>query len=195
MLPFRQIAAFFIRLLVIYGLLLILWPGVKPTYAGIFSAQGNLVFRSLIPRGPVYLRPMVPPSAGVFDTEIHLLNLRSGAGGMIPASSRRAYAQTILLVSLVLATPLPWWRRFTALVWGLILVDVAITCKLFVAVLHGFSDSHVRLLVPAPPWDRILPLANQLVANDIVTLFIVPVFIWILVTFRRTDWAEFAHGR
>lgn len=188
MLPFRRIAGFFCRLLVIYGLLVIPWPGVKAAYVALNSGGGNLIFRSLIPGGRVVFHP-VPPPAGKFDTHIYFLNLQSGATGMVPTSGRDpAYVQTVFLVSLVLATPLPWRRRLWALLWGLILVNMAIACRLLICVLHEFSSARLSLLAPGPPWENLLQRAYDFTGGDVVMMLMLPVFIWILVSFRRDDY-------
>jgi|SRR3972149_774246 len=188
MLPFRRIAGFFCRLFLIYGFLVAPWPGINAGYAALFSAGGNQVFRSIVPGGSVRFHP-VPPPAGKFDTHVHLANLRSGGTMMYKISSRDpAYLQTTLLTSLVLATPLPWRRRLWALLLGMILVNVAIVCKLLVTVLHGFSSTRVALLDPSPPWDKVLAVAYDFAVGDVVMLLMLPVFIWILVCFRQSDW-------
>ncbi len=187
MLPPRRIAGFFCRLLVIYGLLVIPWPGIKAAYAALYSGSGNLFFGSLVSGGSVRFHPMSPPK-GKFDTHIHLVNLRSAAKETVITSSRiPGYLPTAFLVSLVLATPLPWRRRLWALLCGLLLVNAGVVCKLFVTVLHRFSSTGLSLLAPAPLWKKLLRLANDFAEGDVVMLLMLPVFIWILVSFRGDD--------
>ena len=187
MLPFRLIAGFFCRLLVIYALLAIPWPGIKAGYAAIFRAGGNLIFGSLVSGGSVHFHPMLEPQ-DKFDTHIHFVNLRSGEKKKLLTSSRNpGYLQTAFLVSLVLATPVPWRRRLWALLWGLIPLNMAIAGRLLVRVLYMFSSARLSLLAPGPPWENVLQRANDFAAGDVVMMLMLPVFIWILVSFRRDD--------
>ena len=184
---FRRIAGFFARLVAIYALLVIAWPGIKTAYAVVYSAGGNLVFQTLMPWSSIRFHPRVDPT-GQFDTRINFANKRTGAEGWILASSRNCgYLQTAFLVSLVLATSLPWRRRLWALLWGLILVNVAVACKLLVILLAGFSHGGFLLKLP-PAWEKVLEVGYHLASNDLASLWPVSVFIWILVSFRRTDW-------
>jgi hypothetical protein len=188
MLSFRRIGGFFGRVLLIYGLFVVSWAGIKADYAALYSGGWNLVFRSLIPGGSVRFHA-TPPPTGKHDTYIDFVNLRSGARGTLTTSSRDpAYLQTAFLVSLVLATPLPWRRRLWALVGGLILVHALIAGRLLVTVLHEFSRAQFSLLAPGPPWNKVLSVANRLAVGDVVMLLMLPVFIWILVCFRQSDW-------
>lgn len=184
----RRIAGFFARLAIIYGLFVIPWPGIKTGYAAFFRVSGTFFFESLIPGGSVRFEP-APNPTGRFDTVILCVNKRTGAEAEADASSRNSgYLQTALLISLVLATPLPWSRRVWALLWGLLLVNVAMACTTLVLLLRIFS-SRGFLLELTPFWDKILEVAFGLAMTDAVTLWPVSVLTWIVVSFRRSDWA------
>ncbi|MHC4697956.1 MAG: hypothetical protein ACYTFA_14580, partial [Planctomycetota bacterium] len=125
MLRFRGITGFFTRLSVIYILFVLPWPGLKAEYAAFFRTGGNLVLPSLIPEGSIRLAP-APDPTDRFDTYIHFANKRTGGEGEAVASSRNSgYLQTAFLISLILATPQAWSGRLWALLWGLILVNLA----------------------------------------------------------------------
>ena len=101
-----------------------------------------------------------------------------------------AYLQTGFLASLFLATPVRWRRRLRALSWGLILVHVAIVGKMLVTVLNAYSGKGVSLLARTWPWEDIMAVAYVFAERDILTLVMLPVLLWILVSFRRADWAS-----
>ncbi len=192
MLPFRQIVSFFARLLAVYGLFVIAWPGIQGACTVVFCAGGNLVFRSLIPGGSVRFHPL-PDTGDKLDTRIHLTNKRSQAMAKISAYSRRfAYLQSALLVSLVLATPLPWRRRLWTLLCGLILLNVVIACNMLIGLLRAFA-SRVGLLNLTPAWDKVLQVAYELAFINVASLWPLPVLVWILVSFRRADLVKWVH--
>lgn len=185
----RRIAAFACWLLLIYGALTALLPVLAPPYAVLFSAGGNLIFQSLVPDGYVHMHPMSDPTA-LHDTHVHVTNRRTGGTAMVGTDSRMAsYLPTAFLVSLLLATPLPWRRKLWAMALGLILVNVFIACQLLIIVLHAFCDPQVSLLALPSPWYMALAAAREIASSDAVTWFMVPGLIWILVSFRQTDWA------
>ncbi len=194
MLSRRLIGGFVLRLLPLYVLLVIPWPGLGPIYASCYSAAASLVFGSLIPGGSVRFERMPKPEKG-YDTKVHFVNLSTGATISAISSSRDpAYFQTAFLVSLILATPLPWRRRLGSLLAGLALVHLAIFLKVLLTVLHGFSQDRVALLSPDAPWDTILSALTRVAVADIVSLLTIPVLIWILVSFRQADWEYWAHA-
>jgi hypothetical protein len=71
--------------------------------------------------------------------------------------------------------------------WGLILVNLAITCKLLILVLRALSYKDF-LLKLTPGWEKVVQVAYELALIDVLSLWPVSVFIWILVSFRRADW-------
>jgi len=190
----RPIGGFFARLLLLYILLVIPWPGLKPTYARCYSSVATLVFGSLVPGGAVRFTPMPEPMKG-YDVRMDLVNLRTSATQTAMVSSRDpAYFQTAFLVSLILATPLPWRRRLKSLVVGIVAVHAFMFLRVLLTILHGFARGRVGLLSPDPPWDTILSVLARVALADIVSLLMVPVLIWILITFRQADWERWAHA-
>lgn len=188
MLSPRRIVYFFIRVVLIYGLFVLPWPGVRTAYAALYRAGGNLAFGALIPGGYVHFQPL-PYQPGRPDTRIHYVNLRTGVEGARKGSSRNpAFRQTVFLISLILATPLPWRRKLSTLWWGLILMHLAIFCKLFIIVLHDFSKVGITVWDSASLWSKALTQINTMAVHDVVMLTLVPVFIWMLVSFQRKDW-------
>lgn len=195
----KQIAGFFVRLILVYGVLVAPWPGVKSGYASLYRSVATTVFRTMIPGGIVRFEPMSDPYRK-FDTNIQFLNTRSGARQTAITSSRDpAFFQTIFLISLILATPLPWRRRGWAMVVGLMLLHVFIFGKVLITLLYGFTRPQMALFAPAPIWKTLLSVANRIVVGDLLALLFVPLLIWIVVSFREKEWGgetvESANGR
>ncbi len=190
MLSRRLIGGFFLRLLPLYVLLVLPWPGLKQTYSYCYGVVATVVFGSLVPGGSVRFEPLSEHIKG-YDVKMHLVNRRTGATQIALTSSRDpAYFQTAFLVSLILATPLPWRRRLNSLLVGTALVHLAIFVKVLLTVLHGFTRDRVALLSPDPPWDAVLSALTRVAVADIVSLLTIPVMIWILVSFRQEDWEQ-----
>jgi len=176
---------FALRLLLVYGLLITPWPGLKSGYGSVFRTSGNGLLHALGFRGIVELRPPAEEHAA-WDVEMHMKNPKTSERWHVEYSSRGwAYLPTAAIVALILATPLAWSRRWIALATGLVLVHVFIALRVAGVVLYGmYWGGAIQL-------GEVQAKAAEVVLNGFsnspVTTFVVPVVIWLLVTFRRSD--------
>ncbi len=182
----RGIGGFVFRLFLFYGLLLVPWPGLDVGYAWVFRASGNVVLSSFGSYGDVRFDLPSEPSPK-YDTELQLINRRNGWGCQMWHSSRYAgYLPTAAIIALVLATPVPWSRRWRGLLLGLVLVNVFIAVRVAISIVCVFRD--VDLFVYSSFWNRVVDLAYEAISESTVTTILAPVLIWILVIFRPSDW-------
>jgi len=98
-------------------------------------------------------------------------------------TSAFGWGPTALLVSLVLATPLPWKRRWRALFLGLILEQGFIV--LWLAYFVWYDSAEIALVAFTPFWRHAASVFRETLLGQINLA--APVLIWILVTFRRGD--------
>jgi len=194
--PHRRIAAFFLKVILFYALLMIPWPGVIAGYGFVFRACGNIFFRSFGPAGRVYFAPISPLPAGkdAKDTSVTLENIQTrGARGTMDMNSRlMGYLPTAFAAALILATPVPWSRRLWALTWGVLLMSCFAGIELALRLLDAFSDKNVLAVFSLGPTAKatVLTLLKVLGMSP-VSAYIAPIFVWVLVTFRRGDWEKF----
>ncbi len=188
----KGIGGFTWRLLLYYVLLgVVPWAGFRDVYADLFRVGANAVVGSFGQTGRTEFEP-APESRPKSDTYIRF----SIAG--FPMWVRIAYnawhagwLPVATLLALVLATPIPWSRRWKALAWGLVWTHVFVLVRVFVFVLYGFSGPPFLQLFSVGPFaHKVLEVALELVAVSVGTSCLVPALIWLLVTFRREDWAE-----
>lgn len=184
----KSILGFILRMTILYALLAVLWPGVKQVYSAMYRAMGNTLFASFGDGGTVRFEPLSDSKQG-FDTEIIFGHRRTNMKGRIPNNSRiSGYLPTIQVIALILATPIPWSRRWKALLWGLILVNAFIALRMEIRLLYYFSaESPMHLYQPSPFWHEVLGRTYEVFAYSTTLTFIAPIFIWIPVTFRRGD--------
>jgi hypothetical protein len=189
--PFSRkgIVGFFVLFLVFYGLLLLPWPGLRQAYAACFRAGGTLLFGSFGAPGAVRFLPAATPATGL-DTDVVLINPRNGVSGRTQHDSRHmGYLPTAMLVSLVLATPAPWRRKGRALLWGLVAVNAYVALRIGLVLVRDLSNDDPLRLFTLGPWaHQALAWAVRAVVMSPGSYFAFPVFIWILVTFRRGEW-------
>lgn len=180
----RRIRGFFFTAVLIYGILIISWPGLGSEYAGCFRACGNLLFSDFGSDGTVQLLPSGPEIAG--DTEVRLTNVRGQQSWRIAYNSRyTGYMPTAAIIALTLATPVAWRRRWQALFWGMTFVHVFILVRFALSLVYNFRK--VGLFVYGEFWSRTIQIAYEAISVSIVTSCVVPVLIWIAVALRRED--------
>jgi hypothetical protein len=98
------------------------------------------------------------------------------------------YLPTILLISLVLASPVPWKRKLTALSFGLILITLLIMFKQWIALLWYCEEkSWLHLTNFTVTGKKLLTFANNFIAVSAGTVLYFVAVIWLLVTFRMDD--------
>lgn len=179
-----------------FGLLIAPWPGWGERYARGLHRCGEAIFDPFGAKGVV--RFQFTPEGTLHDTTIFLGNKDMVERGKMPAArvllSTRyvAWLPTALVAALVLATPIPWRRRLWALAWALVLIHAFIGFILWLMILHQYNDTpalSLFLLKPFP--EKILRALYQVLVTYTGAFFAVPVLIWLLVSFRREDWAKF----
>lgn len=187
MLPLRRISWFFVLCLVFYGLLIAPWPPLMDGYRAFFRAGGNLVFHRFGSAGSVEFKP-ISSRDHAKDVTLRLTKHRVGSLERDITSVYAGYRPTAFLIALVLATPIPWSRRPWALLWGLILVNAFVTFRIGILLLNDFTNPNpLALFTLSHTLKSGLKFLVLLFFRAPEMHYIVPAFIWLLVTFRRGD--------
>jgi len=215
--PTKQILFFLLRLALLAALLLYPWNAVQRAYAGLFRAAGDVVFtrfwwsseasvrfldlrsRTLIDdidRVTVGTLPggFAPPApSGVYDTLLVLRNREKPAVfGQLRVSSRAlGYWPTAWIIALVLARPMPWRRWGKALLWGLVLANLFVVFRLTVKTAAGgfLIDKPYALDIWSGFWASALQRLEEVVVQNPTASFVVPTFLWCLVSFTWQEWS------
>ena len=194
--PAKPIPRFLGGFILAIGLLLAPWPGLKDGHAHALRAVGNALFGHFGAKGIVVFRALDDGADPLHNTIIYLGNRdRLLPGGQLDVVSVKfssrytAWLPAALVAALVLATPLPWRRRWVALGWGLLWVHLFIVFVLLVMILHQYAESPA---VGLHQWTGLprhaLDALHQILVGYIGASYAVPVLIWIAVAFRRDDW-------
>ncbi len=99
-----------------------------------------------------------------------------------------AIAPLSFLFALIVATPMTWKRRMIALASGGIACCVFILLRfsiLIVVLFYGAAPHHV--IKPTDLWNAVLPRVSGFLTETMATSFLVPLLIWVVVAFRRSD--------
>ncbi len=191
--PARPLIRFACIFALAYGALIAPWPRWNALYGGYFRAFNGAVLSS---EGPGRIvRFQASPPGSTLDTEIVVAAAgQDSAGGKVKAlrlmldSRGVGWIPTALIVSLVVATQVPWARRLWALLAGTVLVHVFI-------ILTSAAYIWDETLAPIGPGASAAARLGHWVADGLVETFVVqlgasfvvPAVIWLLVTFNRGD--------
>ena len=194
MIPAKTIAGFFSRFLLIFVLLMAPWPGLNEVYAAFFQAGGNALFAHFGAAGTVHFAPLAENPR--HHTHLALRNQRTRVESVFTVDSRLlGYKPTVFVLALVLATPIPWSRRLRALLWGVVLVNAYVALRVGVYLLATFSEGNsLALFAPGPVARSALDHVHWVVVLSFSGSLILPLPVWVLVTFRRREWQAMLHG-
>ncbi len=195
----KLIVGFFWRFTLLYGLLILPWPGLNEIYGSYFRALGQRVFAH--ESGPRLLRfEAVPADIGHhLDTRIALANCnqldRQGSGPVryLELDTRGiGWVPTALLLALIMATPIPWRRKTWAMWWGLLLMHGFILFSVAAYIWNG--STALSLLSLTAFWKQIAEGLEETLITQMGASFVAPVFIWILVAIRSRDLVAWRSG-
>ena len=189
----KKLIGAFVMFVVIFGVLIVPWPGWNAIYSSYFRALGELAFsRQNDRRVVLFEHDQLIHGFSSLDTRMTLGNRAlidangNGKAKKITLDTRSiGWLPTALTVALILATPVPWRQRGWALVWGLLFVHIFILFSLQVWIWD--KSSELSLMATPAYLQTILDEMNYTLLNQLGCSFSVPILIWILVTFRREN--------
>ena len=192
--PRNAILRFLAFFIVIYALMILPWPGLADAYLTAANAVGARLLGTVGKSGRVaYERDPARP----WTSKQTLYNLSAKVSIAVGRdyNSRQDFLATALVVALVLATPIPRRRKALALAMGLLLINVFILWRIWIGLVDIFSEKPLEVIQLSPFWKEGVRLAVQIFVGSIEATFIVPVFVWIVVSLRRTDLQEWISKR
>ena len=186
MFPLRKLSGFFLCSALYYALLMVPWPGLMQGYRAFFRAGGDQLFHSFGGTASVNFEPL---SSTDHSTDTTLVLKKGNVRGSMDINSGYiGYRPTAFLVALVLATPVPWRRRLMAVCGGLILINAFIAFRIWLQLMDAFSDENVLAIYRIVPfWKSVLHALALVLFRAPAAHYVVPMFIWMIVTFRRGD--------
>jgi hypothetical protein len=185
----NPLALFFCRVVVIYLILAAPWPGVARTYGNCFRAICRMVFATDNERRELSFETAGEGSPRPNDTRVVIVNKAlmhpDGSGPVRNLDINLGWQSPALLVALILSTPISWARKRWALLWGLVGIHGFLLA--FLAFCIWAESSEIALVEMSPFWKGLVHSFREALTGQ-VNLG-APVLTWLLVTFRREDWA------
>ncbi len=178
--PRRPLPRFALRALLWLALLLLL-PGTREVYVPAFHAQANALFRVFGPERAVRLSAPEDASDGS-DTRM----VGFDRGRLEPRFEARfpifgrSFAPVAGVAALILAMPLPLWRRLAALVAGVLALQAfALALTAFLAwTAFGAADAGAET---QQAWQRASRMARELFNQELPRLIVV-LLVWAVLT-------------
>jgi hypothetical protein len=88
-----------------------------------------------------------------------------------------------LIIALIACTPASWKRRLTALLWCMVWEQIIVLC--FLGFCIWTESSELSLVTLTPFWKRLAMDAREMLVAQLGLG--IPIFLWIVVMFRRGD--------
>ena len=192
----RRIVGFFLRFLIVYAVLMALWPVARGVYSRSFRSGGELVAGFFRSRGEIRFRALADQHSK-HDTSIVVRYSDSQTWTKMEVGSMRlGYRPMALLVGLIAGSSIPWLRRARAFLWGFALLLAFVALRLAIILTWGLSmNEHGWNVVSNHFWNEALHTGIWSVSVGVGMSYIAPVVIWMLVSLRREDLAMILPAR
>jgi hypothetical protein len=181
----KSLILFFLLVAVIYGMLLIPWPGLLSGYRAAVAGAGNF-FLKRIGDGHVTFTPLETPTLNK-DTEVSLRNIKTGTQAIMTINARRLYLPTAFTFALIVAAPISWRRKTLALVLGLLLISVYVGFGVWLELLKVLSEPRFGAVSIGPTLRNGMMVLMLILRKSPVVPYIAALVIFVLVTVRRED--------
>jgi hypothetical protein len=199
--PHSVILTFALRVILLYTLLVIPWPGVRHASAWLFRQAGSIVFSSFGPAVTVRFdrTASATTTEPAMDTQIIAKATRSEPPKTIRRTTSSRYMAVMPLATffaLVLSTPLPWRRRGRSLAWGVPILLVYILFRLMleiIVMLCCAPGTPVYLI--GDGWLTLLNAADGALCTSLLGSLVPPIIVWAAVTIRTGDLEQIFSGR
>ena len=195
MLRSRTLWLFLLKAIVIYGLLSAPLSMYDEAYGTFYRKVAGKCFGKFRETGFVRFFEMKDPAMTHTNMGNALLRLPDNTfdTAAIDINTRiLGYLPTILLISLVLASPVPLKRKLFALAAGLILVMALIIFKHWISLLELSEDNPwLKLTQFTGMTKKIFVFTSSFISKSSFTVPYFVVGIWLLVTFRMEDLKAF----
>ncbi len=186
----KALCLFSLRALLVFSLFVVCWPLVGTLYGTAFRETGNYIGTAWSERIVTFSPSQEQQRRR--DTELTVINPKARQKRTTALSSRRhAYMPTALVITLALATPVPWARRFRTALLALVFVSLYVAFKLWLLPLAYGPDQVQVAAENTNASASFIGTFFWIVSASSAGWAIVPILIWSLLTFRGREWRRF----
>jgi len=194
MLRSKTILLFLLQAFIIYGLLSLPFSVYDDAYGNFYRKMARSCFGEFRDNGFVKFSECREPKVTLENIGNYTLVHPDGSAKTATDTFNTrylGYIPTILLISLVLASPVPWKRRLISLAAGLILVTLLILFKHWLRLLWLCNENTwLQLTNFTDTNNKLFNFIYNFISVSSSTVLYFVVAIWLLVTFRAGDFKE-----
>ncbi len=191
MLRSKTLILFLLKALLIYGLLSAPLTFYDKSYGDFYRKVAGMFFSKFRDTGFVKFKEWKDPATTHVNLGNYALVRQDGTSktAYVDINTRYlGYLPTILLISLVIASPVSWKRRLLALISGLVLVMMLVMFKQWIALLWlSHETPWLQLTNFTGTGKTVLTFLNTFISVSSSSVLYFVVAIWLLVTFRVED--------
>ena len=163
----RSVSVFFLVAVAVYAAIVLFpWSGPREAYRSLFTGSIHGVYGRIGSEGLVRCENL--DIDALDDVNIYLGKRIGRDIGEVPvavSTARLGYAPLAFLIALVVATPIPWRRKWRSLAWGLLLVEAFVVFRSGLLIAYWFgSPSDVRIYTPGAVSGWIIGTSYELLA-------------------------------
>jgi hypothetical protein len=188
----RILCCFAVRFALLFILLAWPWQGRRNIFSACFREQVRWLIDAALPGQSSRVENFSDPRFPNLDTMLVVAdrtNLRPEVSPqqILFDSSSQGWIPLAMLAALCIATPLPWSKRFRALLAGAVAIEIIVAATVLVEVAFSLTSTTSPLGSP-----RLLIFANHLLAENIWFSFITPLVLWVIWLAWGGHWEELA---
>ncbi len=193
MFPIKPILKFLVIFFVVFVILILPWPGLRGGYAAVYRWIGNTCWSSFSSVAAMRFEPLEPgeiDDAEGRDTKLTFRHRTVQAPPFTMAVNTRfqGYTPTAFVIALILASPVPWKRRLLALLIGIVLVSAFVAFRQYVFIANVIYQ-------PEGVMGKVREFAYWVFVESFAGVFVIPLVIWLVATFRRRDLEAMVRGK
>lgn len=176
----KMLGGFVLRFALVFGLLILPWPGLQTAVQAGFRVQTRLVTGLILPRQAFRVEKYSDPAHPALDTLVVVMDQektgspgKSGTLGVPLDSISQGWIPLAMLIALLGATPVPWSKRWKALLAGVVVIEFLVVVTILVAVAFGLTNDN-RAVGP----NLALVFAHRLFVENIWFSFMPSFLLW-----------------
>jgi|GEM_PF-2512804 len=187
----KPVLRFLVITLVAYLILIFPWPGVHDGYRAAFMTMVHGIYGHIGENGSVRCEAVAITATA--DVDLYLGKRMPEAGNRIGEapvtinSRNLGYAPFVFFVSLILATPIPWSRKWRSVVWGLVLLSLFVVFRVGLLIAFWFGAPTEIQLYDTGAFQGLLAKSYEFLVISPGGTFVVTALIWAVVTWRAKD--------
>jgi hypothetical protein len=176
----KSLCLFVFRFALLFSLLTWPWSGLHEAVSACFRVETRFLVSAAFPGQAFRVQTLSDSRLPSSDTQVIVPDPQKvGPNGRMLAlvipfdSNSQGWVPLAMLMALGIATPLPWSKRITVLLAGIVFIQVLIAATILASVSFNLSNgiSPVRGYV-------LFALANHLLVENIWFSFVPPFLLW-----------------